>query len=394
MMNIREVQPATERVLDSLDPIDAALGTDHIYGSGGKRSHLTDEMRLSFTVRAIEHHRNHNVLFDRYCEKVGFSTQKIGSDSDLAVVPLLPTGLFKRHPSVVLSGGVSEPIIPTTSSGTHGTISTVPRDDVTIMRFFSSVAIGKRELLGVETFDRQVFNLTPSSREFPNLWIAYVMQGISVLYTTRSYVHAGVIELKRLVADLRKVLPGEEVNIVGPPPVLLDLAIYLNDQPPLKLGPESLVITIGGWKRREGEKIPREKFDREIGSALGIDHASNIRDAYNMVEINTVIFECKSKVKHCPPWMTVRARDSRTLESLPSGQSGLLSFLDPTSLSYPGFVLSDDFGKVEHQAACSCGIVGDTVSIERRVNRVEARGCALKLETLTSDTASKVSVTA
>lgn len=392
-MDTQGISSAAERVLDSLDPVDTALGTDHIYGSNGVTSHVTDELRLALTVRAIEHHRNNNPLYDRYCEKANFSTAAIGDDSSLSSVPLLPTGLFKRHPSFVLSGAVSEPVIHTTSSGTHGTISTVPRDDVTMMRFFSSVAIGKRELLGVETFDRQVFNLTPSASEFPNLWISYVMQGISVLYTTRSYVHDGVVELKRLVADLRNVPSGEGVNIVGPPPILLDLANYLKSAAPLKLGPDSLVVTIGGWKRREGEKIPRDTFDENIASALGITDKSAVRDAYNMVELNTVFFECQFKVKHCPPWLSVHACDPRTLNVMPSGQSGLLSFLDPTPISYPGFVLSDDFGSVERQITCRCGVTGDTVVVERRVNRVEARGCALKLETLAKDTSPNMSVT-
>jgi hypothetical protein len=31
---------------------------------------------------------------------------------------------------------------------------------------------------------------------------------------------------------------------------------------------------------------------------------------------------------------------------------------------------------------CPCGLATDTVVVERRVKRVEARGCALKLDTV------------
>jgi long-chain-fatty-acid---luciferin-component ligase len=94
-----------------------------------------------------------------------------------------------------------------------------------------------------------------------------------------------------------------------------------------------------------------------------------------------VLFECSHKAKHVPPWLYASARDPRTLAEVKSGEPGLLAFADPTPTSYPGFVLSDDFGSVSRRIPCPCGITSDTLTIERRVNKVETRGCALKLET-------------
>lgn len=369
-----------------LDPLDTFLGTDDVFRLGD--GHAIDDVRLRFMRKAVDHHRHGNPAYDRYCQRAGFDSRRLTCAADLAAVPLLATGLFKRGEAAVRTGPKALDIIMTTSSGTMGTKSIVPRDDVTLKRFFASVAIGKREILGVETFDRQVFNLTPATADAPDIWVSYVMAGVGVLYTTRSYVRHGALALEELVADLASVSPNEAVNIVGPPPLMLDLARYLEAKRPLLLHPSSLVIPIGGWKRRENENVDRACFEARLAAAFGFPDTAPIRDSYNMVELNTVLFECSAKAKHSPPWITVLARDPRTLSVMPSGQPGLLSFLDPTPLSYPGFVLSDDFGVVSQTVACPCGITGDLVTFERRVNRVESRGCALKLQTIDAQSGS------
>lgn len=364
-----------------IGPMDKLLATDNLYRPDAAIHKQRCMLRVELIRCAVDLHRENNPSYDMYCDKKGFRSSHLETEADLGMVPLLASGLFKRK-SLELSSLTSDcSARKTTSSGTQGTVSVVPRDDLTIMRFFSSVAIGKREVLGVETFDRQVINLTPHTHEVPDLWIAYVMAGVNVLYTTTSYVSGGELDSTALVADLRGAFRGEDVNIVGPPALLSDLSERLLSEGCLALGRDSLIITIGGWKQREREAIRREDLDQRLGKAFGIADCTQVRDTYNMVELNTVIFECEHKRKHCPPWLRVMARDYDSLSPLPSGKTGILSFLDPTPTSYPGFVLSDDFGTVSYNCECACGIVGDVLSVERRMNRVEARGCALKLET-------------
>jgi long-chain-fatty-acid---luciferin-component ligase len=90
--------------------------------------------------------------------------------------------------------------------------------------------------------------------------------------------------------------------------------------------------------------------------------------------------DCEHGRKHCPPWLHASARAPKTLAPLGWGESGILAYLDPTATSYPCFVLSDDFGSVTRGERCPCGRSGDVLTIERRINRIEARGCALKLD--------------
>ena len=102
-----------------------------------------------------------------------------------------------------------------------------------------------------------------------------------------------------------------------------------------------------------------------------------MRDTFNMVELNTVILECRYHRKHVPPWVHATTRDPRTLSPLPSGVEGVLSYLDPTPVSYPGFVFSDDLGVVFEAVECGCGRLGDVLAISRRIDRVKERVDAL-----------------
>jgi long-chain-fatty-acid---luciferin-component ligase len=140
------------------------------------------------------------------------------------------------------------------------------------------------------------------------------------------------------------------------------------------------VITAGGWKRATGSVVPRDELTDLVVSAFALPEGGQVRDCFNMVELNSVLFECEHQVKHVPPWLRVTARDPGTLEVLPSGAQGTLAFLDALPTSYPGFLLSDDFGTVRYGVACPCGRTSDVLDVTRRIQTVEARGCALKMD--------------
>lgn len=360
---------------DATEPIDAILGQEDAFRAGPAWHGITPGELI---WQAVRRHRETNPGYDRYCARRELPDDP-DPDTPLSQVPLLPTVLFKRGPATVSSGG-RPPVIDTTSSGTLGTVSTVPRCDTTLMRFFGSVAVGSREVLGSETFDQAVFHIGPSIRDDPTLWIAYVMAGISVILPGTSYMDGERMRRDALVTDLAQADPDRGVMLVGPPPLILDLARPDARRRRLRLGAAAQVVTIGGWKRRGGDMVDRATFRRAVVESFGLADESQVRDTYNMVELNTVLFECSAGSLHVPPWLAASARDPRTLAPLPTGAAGLLAFLDPTAVSYPCFLLSDDFGVVHAGVDCACGIRGDTLEVHRRVSRVESRGCALKLD--------------
>lgn len=135
----------------------------------------------------------------------------------------------------------------------------------------------------------------------------------------------------------------------------------------LSLDPDSLVVTLGGWTRFNRERISRGPFDHKLQTYLGIP-GERIRDMYGLVESNLLAIECEHHRKHVPPWCHVIVRDihDRSCEVAPE-QVGVIGILDTLSRSYPGFLLTEDVGRVDAEEECPCGRTGQTVSFVRRL---------------------------
>jgi long-chain-fatty-acid---luciferin-component ligase len=169
------------------------------------------------------------------------------------------------------------------------------------------------------------------------------------------------------------------VALVGPPVLLASFVRSRPDRPlPASLRDRVVVMSAGGWKTPNGPPTTPDGFRRDVVEGLGLGGERQVRDAFSQVELNTVLAECDQHRKHVPPWLHVTVRHPGTLERLPNGEPGLLSYLDPTASSFPCFVIADDLGTVEDDG-CSCGRKGRVLRILRRIEREESWGCALKL---------------
>jgi long-chain-fatty-acid---luciferin-component ligase len=352
-----------------VDELDALLSTSDVF-----LAPPDPELRARLLRQAVAHHLEHNPAFARF--SAGLDPASVQPDT-LDTLPLLPSGVFKRAADLVRTGDA--PVVLTSSSGTLGTVSRVPRDDTTLMRFFASVSAATHDLLDVEHTETTVHNLGPRVEESQHLWISYVMSGVAVLHETEFWVRGDALATTMLLETLRAEDPDLPSVLVGPPPVLWDLARVVAEGEPLPRHARRRVVTIGGWKRRQGQSVRPEVLGPSLVSAFGLRSTADVRDAFNMVELNTIVLECGRHAKHVPPWLYVSARDAHTLAPAPAGEPGLLAYCDPTPTSFPGMVLSEDFGWVDRDVSCPCGVTGDVLRIERRVNRLESRGCALKI---------------
>lgn len=355
-------------MLDSvvIEDLDAWISEEDVFKRPPELTIPRRENALRSTVAQL---REEIPAFDRYCTRVGFA-------DTLERLPYVPSALFKTKPELVRAAGVQG--IETTSSGTQGSVSRVYRDDLTLMRFFGTITASVRGLLGVEGADTAAYNLGPRIEEVKDLWISYVMSGVSLVHDSDFYVRGGNLVLDQLLRDLETQGPGQAI-IVGPPALVREAAVFAKARGGLHFGHRMKVVTIGGWKRRDHERISREELNDLVCGAFGLDDDSEVRDAFNMVELNTVVMECARHALHVPPWLYVEALDPRSLDPLPSGQPGVLAYADPTARSFPCFVASDDFGVVDRGVPCQCGVTGDVIRVERRINTMETRGCALKM---------------
>lgn len=341
---------------------------------------VAPETQLRWIRDAVAHHLAHSPMYQRLAAAQKFTAGELNHPSDLFRVPLVSSGSFKRR---ALAASGSRSVKLCTSSGTSGTKSIVPRDSQTLERYVGSVLHGIRDFLE-DRERRRALVLGPPPHEVGDLWFTYSLSLAEVLNDTEYFVTDGRLDSAALYRALSTLDRGVQPVIIGPPSLLWDFLEWLSQQGrSLDLAARSgFVLTAGGWKLRIDESVDRDTFNRRARDQLGLP-AERLRDVFNMVELNTVIFECEMQRKHVPPWLHVSARRSSDLEAVSEGESGILAYLDPTALSYPAFILSDDLGSVTQQP-CACGRRGVVMTIDRRLRSIEERGCGLRMRTYAS----------
>ena len=343
--------------------------------------------RTEWIRDALAFHLDHCELFRIFAERVGFTIEQIQDRTDLVCVPQIPTAAFKRVRVESLSGKKVEQF---TSSGTQGVVSIVNRDERTLARLLGSIncslpllAPYVPDTLELED-DLTIVHLGPTRSESNGVWMAYVMSLVELLAPTVHAVVDGKLDLARVRDVVESALhAGRSVAIFGAPVLIARFMHYL-DAIGVRLvgGDQVVVVSGGGWKHAGGEHLERADFVAAVTTGLGLAKSDQLRDAFNQVELNTVFLECDHHRKHVPPWVEVIVRDLRTLEPLPRGREGLLSYLDPTAESFPCFIVGDDVGILDGEQ-CPCGVPAATVRFVRRLQRSANDGCAQKMDAIT-----------
>ena len=204
------------------------------------------------------------------------------------------------------------------------------------------------------------------------------MSLVELAYPTQHMVQGGHFDARVSRLRVQSLLDEHAAVVVIGPPALVDEVVRAGDGP-LHGADRLTIVTAGGWKRHGGAAVDRARFVEQAVDGLGLGDRGAVRDAFNQVELNTVVMECGEGRKHVPPWLEVIVRDPRTLEPVADGQAGVLSYLDPTATSFPCFIVSDDLGTLR-SGTCGCGVAGRTLSLTRRLERPEQMGCALKMD--------------
>jgi long-chain-fatty-acid---luciferin-component ligase len=357
----------------ALDPLDAAMLEFDALLRAPERARA---LRERFVRAAFRRHVAENAGYARYVTQLGVEPD----DPDLALsaIPLLPSGLFKQPDLDLASVAPAALVKRCLSSGTSGSHSVVPRDEPTLSRFLGSITASLPALFGLDRTGRhRGIVLGPTTTEAGDLWFSYAIACLGLVVPTEYFETGGTFSAAAAANRVADTLAdGLDVALIGPPARVLEVARAAAGGPPLS--PGSLVVTAGGWKSAQARALDPVTFRASVARDLGVADDHRIRDSYNMVELNSVIHECEAHAKHMPPWVQAQSRDPATNALLAPGELGILAFLDPTATSFPCFILSEDFGIVR-DGPCACGRDGQRVEIVRRMNRVESRGCALKL---------------
>ncbi|MFC0598283.1 acyl-protein synthetase [Streptomyces palmae] len=342
---------------------------------GDWQASVTEALRGAFAQHAEE-----NAFYRAQCEAAGVRAEDFAALSDLVRIPLLPVRMFKQPDAhVLMTAPLTDVELEIRSTGTGGVPSVARRDTTTTSRVLTAIFAQYREFFGIGN-GAGLF-LCPSTAETPEMGMVKAFNVLNGLlddhaYVVRDYAFDPEEALGRLDAWEDRMTR----HIIGPPFLVGRLLRYLEmEDITLKLDPGSHVITLGGWKRYTGESISREEFNAKIEKYLGIP-AANVRDMYGMIESNMLAMECEQHRKHVPPWSYISIRDVEDTDvELAPGKTGVIALLDALNTGYPGFILSEDVGEVDH-TPCPCGRTGQTVSFRRRLQGAELGCCAVSIE--------------
>ncbi len=324
----------------------------------------TEKTSLDFVCAVreqVEFHRDHCEAYARILEKRGFAPSDIRTEDDIRRIPPLPTLFFKRNK--LFSMPEEALAVRAESSGTKGSRSTVGLDR-------GSLVLGVRMMLRFFRFHK-VISLLP---------VHYIMLG----YEPSAHADMGAIKtahgttkfapaLSRTYClkdngtgydlDLdgvcdRLIRFGKKhaaVRFVGFPAYMYFIAKKLRERgEKLTLAGRSMVILGGGWKQFAGDEIDRDEFFSLLEDTLGI-RRDRVKEFYSAVEHPLAYTKCKNGHFHVPLYSRVIVRDVETLDPVPDGAEGLLSFVSPLVQSMPlTSVVTDDIAVLHHDE-CGCG---------------------------------------
>jgi phenylacetate-coenzyme A ligase PaaK-like adenylate-forming protein len=152
---------------------------------------------------------------------------------------------------------------------------------------------------------------------------------------------------------------------------------------PVRLDPESLVLTGGGWKKQTRGALPKETFRALVGRAWGVP-THRVRDLYGMTEHAVHYLECREHRFHAPVYSRVRVVDPLSGAPVENGRDGVLHLLNPGFTTMPFQSLrTADVGRSADP--CPCGRHAPAFEVLGRGGTSLHRGCAATtLERVTS----------
>ncbi|MEC0231021.1 LuxE/PaaK family acyltransferase [Paenibacillus alba] len=366
-----------------IDPVGSIIASiKSIYQLSNDRQ---NEIKLYLIKQNFQYHYEHNALYRKICEEKGVTLTNIACLEDVVRIPAIGIGKFKDvNAHLLLTKPIHELQHELRSTGTSGIPSISRRDEQTLTRSVLSIFSMFREMFGF--FGGAAIFLAPSSEEMPEMGLVKLINMFSgLLDSSRFFVSGHAFQPEAVVQQLKEWQDVHTRHIIGPPFLVERLVRYVNEhEPDMKLDRQTQVITLGGWKSFTGREINRPDFYQQVSQVFGI-HDGQVRDMFGLVETNFMAIECENHAKHVPPWVhfSVRSLDDPNKE-VPVGEPGRLVVYDPTSLSYPGFILTDDLVYLDPNA-CLCGRNGQVVHYMYRIKGAEIGCCAINLEKFMSD---------
>ncbi len=343
-------------------------------------------------------HQKHSSFYKKLIEMNAFNIEKIKSIEDLTAIPEVWAHFFKTHE--LLSVDRKEILLHLTSSGTQGQKSQVFFDNWSIHSAQRMVDWIFEHYGWVDTKNKTNYLLYSYETEASSkLGTAYTDNFLckyapvnKVAYALKLNGHGGhEFDIFGCIRTLQEYEnEGKPVRIFGFPAFLYFTCLRMKELglKPLKLHPQSLLFSGGGWKSHNQQQIAKSEFYSLIEEYLGIPN-ERLRDGYGSTEHCIPYIECKNHQFHVPIWSRVFIRDFKTLRPLPYGQSGFLHFVSPYITSMPAHAVTmGDKARLYPGSKCECGIETDYFILEGRAGLSTNKSCAVTASELLKSIAS------
>jgi phenylacetate-coenzyme A ligase PaaK-like adenylate-forming protein len=399
------------------DPSTWTPADKAVYGNGDPyRVPLAEaeSIRLDAIRFQFQRHYEHNRTYHHFCKDAGITPADIKTTADLARIPLIPSEFFKDSPSgrefatwlaniytgdlpkIKISG--KDPsrddvvkafnaagMVVAYSSGTGGRHTFTPRD----MRSFKTgeyaMAKGVVSMLYPNWTPKMNGYLLLPNPFKTNLWagkLATIFYDITdeVICAIDREIDTELIRLRmsedsglkgkivkgvaargerKAVNDIasfleKKSTTHEQIGFVGSPYILHTVIEKLKEEGrSYDFKDRGIVLTGGGWKVHENERIPETAFRKELEEILGIT-PERVIDLYGMVEGNPWLTQCtEGHHFHIPTCYMYPMVLDDDFQPLGYGETGRFAFLDSSMYGYPGFIITGDKVRMlEHCPGC------------------------------------------
>ena len=364
---------------------------------------------------AFKHHYDNCDFYRNYCKDSGdIRPEDIHSIEDIInKVPQIPVEAFKK--GVISSVPKNRINTVVTTSGTSGSVSYLVRDfgslirlGMIIVNYIANPAATKvlkeqkrfegnlPKIIKYALTNWYVAPLLPEPNEastwftsaFKSLIPFMKMFGIPYDFHLKGFE----FNPEKILEDIKKQSKKNNmVFLVGFHYVYNELMKYMDEVgETLELDPDGSnvcpTITAGGWKKLSGEAIDKKAFKKKLVDHFGV-YEPYVIDLYGFGESNTIAVDfCPEGNMHLSPGVVAVTRDPKTLEVQDYGEKGLISVWDPTMLSFPSFVISDDIVKLSEPFECDgCGVTSQAVEFVGRAEKAELRSCGLKTQQILND---------
>ncbi len=403
------------------------------------------KLKLNAIKYQFKNHYENNKMYNGFCKEMKVKPEDIKEHKDLEKIPLVPGEFYKDYPegkefahwiANIFTGEIPKVKIKgknpsfdqiinsfnnaglkvAYSSGTSGIHTVIPRDERTFNA--SEYAVSKAAISMIYPmwkYDCKGYLLMPNpfkTNVFAGKVCSIYYDAISdVKSAIDKQINAEVIKLsmggesglkakiikkaiqskyKKIVKDIIRWLEYHSkrdttITFVGAPFLLFAVTNALKEKgKTFDFSNRGAILTGGGWKAQESHRMPVEEFRSQMQEVLGIE-PNHCIDIYGMVEGNGWMVHCpEGHYLHIPhTYYHVMVLDD---EFKPIGYNewGRFAFMDGSTSSYPGFIVSGD--KVKLLERCPvCDRPGPVLEPEvTRATGKEMRGCAEEVRRMIS----------